>query len=261
MSQQYIQIENQTLLWKIIQRSPQFLNNTVHINREQWFSNIIKYFYDNKINKPTCSISELKVINQQTITYMLNDLKRIESSNKAYVSNTTPISQHNPQFQLQSPPVQIPTHTPQYETPQTRMSMYNDQFNSRQQEYTNMVKLPAPPIANFTEKVEDEAITNMEELLQQQLKQREYDISTVLPSSPIMIQETKKNTDMSLKSTIQSKENYSEILEIIQKLTKEINEIKNEIKILKPSLDENNKLPKTDNSSSTHIFSSISSSQ
>jgi len=253
MSQQYIQIENQTLLWKIIQRSPQFLNNTVNINRELWFSNIIKYFYDNKINKPTCSLSELKIINQQTITYMLNDLKRIESSNKSYVSNTTPISHHQPQ------PIQIPTHTPQYETPQTRMSMYNDQFNSRQQEYTNMVKLPAPPIANFTEKVEDEAITNMEELLQQQLKQREYDISTVLPSSPIMIQETKKNTDMTLKSTMQSKENYSEILEIIQKLTKEINEIKNEIKILKPSLDENNKLLKSDNSAD--IFSSISSSQ
>jgi hypothetical protein len=47
MAQQYITVENQTLLWKTIQRSPQFLHNTVHMNREQWFSNVIKYFFVN----------------------------------------------------------------------------------------------------------------------------------------------------------------------------------------------------------------------
>ena len=46
MAHQYISKENQTLLWKTIQRSPQFVNNTVSINREQWFSNIIKQFYE-----------------------------------------------------------------------------------------------------------------------------------------------------------------------------------------------------------------------
>jgi hypothetical protein len=63
--------------------------------------------------------------------------------------------------------------------------MYTDQFNARQQEYTNMTKPPAPPIANFTEKLEEEPITNMDELLQQQIKQREYDVSQARPPPPL----------------------------------------------------------------------------
>ena len=140
MSNQYITVENQTILWKTIQRSPQFVNNTIAINREQWFSGIIKKFYEN-IKSPKMSIAELKTLNQQTIAYMLSDLKNIESQ------------------QIVSPSVSqspLPSYTSitqsSYETPQTRMSMYTEQFNNRQQEYANMGKPHAPPIANFSEK-------------------------------------------------------------------------------------------------------------
>jgi len=174
MSQQYIQIENQTLLWKTIQRSPQFVNNTVNINREQWFSNIIKHFY-NQLTTSTCSITELKQLNQQTITYMLNDLKRIESTAKPYSGVTSRIPEEFRRMNDISSSIGLTgevSHRQTYETTQSRMTMYNDQFNARQQEYTNMLKPPAPPIADFGEKVEDEVITNVDELVQQQLKQR-----------------------------------------------------------------------------------------
>lgn len=211
MANQYITVENQTLLWKTIQRYPQFVNNTISINREQWFSSIIKQFYEN-IKSPKMTIAELKALNQQTIAYMVGDLKRIESM---YIVQPTAVAA-------------TPTSMPQmkFETPQTRMSMYSDQFNARQQEYANMGKPPAPPIANFSEKVEDDAITNMEELLQQQMKQREYDIAQVRPPPPpiSMVAEPDKYSPSPINA---------DIMGSIQELTKQLAELRAEVQFLK----------------------------
>lgn len=219
MSNQYITVENQTLLWKTIQRSPQFANNTITINREQWFSSIIQQFYE-KIKSPKMSIAELKALNQQTIAYMISDLKRIESLYIAPLQNIVP--------PILPPLVQPNTSIAQmaYETPHTRMSMYTDQFNARQQEYANMGKPPAPPIANFSEKVEDEAITNMDELLQQQIKQREYDVAMVKPPpSPAM--------DVTEPISQLPNQTNQEIMTAIQELAKQLAEMREEIRVLK----------------------------
>ena len=211
MANQYITVENQTLLWKTIQRYPQFVNNTISINREQWFSSIIKQFYEN-IKSPKMTIAELKALNQQTIAYMVGDLKRIESM---YIVQPTAVA---------APPTSMPQM--KFETPQTRMSMYSDQFNARQQEYANMGKPPAPPIANFSEKVEDDAITNMEELLQQQMKQREYDIAQVRPPPPpiSMVAEPDKYSPSPINA---------DIMGSIQELTKQLAELRAEVQFLK----------------------------
>jgi hypothetical protein len=195
----YITVENQTVLWKTIQKIPQFNNNALSMNREKWFSNIIKHFYE-QIQSPKISVSELKILNQQTIAYMIQDLKRIDSMRTAPVSASQTSSPVNTGLS----PAQVPRSgdalLPSYETPQSRMSMYNEQFNARQQEYSNMAKPPAPLKSfDFSEKIEDEVITNMDELLQQQIKQREYDISqTKLPPSlPNAIPMSPQNTNIS----------------------------------------------------------------
>jgi hypothetical protein len=221
MANQYITVENQTLLWKTIQRSPQFANNTIVINREQWFSSIIKRFYEN-IKSPKLSISDLKTLNQQTIAYMISDLKRIESLHIAPMQNALPPSP-SPQIQHNTSITQM-----NYETPQTRITMYTDQFNARQQEYATMGKPPAPPIANFSEKVEDEAITNMDELLQQQIKQREYDIAMVKPPPP-------PDLALAVAEPMSQLPNQTnpEVMAAIQELAKQLAEMREEIRVLK----------------------------
>ena len=228
MAHQYISKENQTLLWKTIQRSPQFVNNTVSINREKWFSNIIRQFYET-ISSPKMSIAELKAMNQQTIAYMLNNLKHIENSRN--FSAGAMQTQTQTQTHIHS---QAPIISTNYETPQTRMTMYNEQFNARQQEYANMIKPPAPPIASFGEKLEDEAITNMDELLQQQIKQREYDIANIKPQSPI--NNDTKQTNVITEPAIYNNDNgnnNSVIMNAINELTKQLAELRAEIDLLK----------------------------
>ena len=234
----YITIENQTLLWKTMQRLPLFNSEVLKINREKWFSSIIKHFYE-QIQTPKLSVSELKTLNQQTISFMIQELRRIEEMRKGGRDGN--IIQYQQMQQTSSP---INQSIPSYETVQSRMSMYTDQFNARQQEYTNMIKPPAPPIANFGEKIEDEAITNMDELLQQQIKQREYDIAQVkMPPPPTdlvpgFVQTSTSPAGSPIKSAIM-KENIHkttmpiDIQRVLDDLRTEVMELRKEVQMLK----------------------------
>lgn len=263
MAQHYISTENQTLLWKTIHRSPQFANNTISINREQWFSSIIKHFYEKLQSsevgvRKNISIAELKLLNQDTITYMIKDLQRIESMYVLPATKTpgreaseiaVPGGTSREFQQGTSAGVRIYNREMEglignsreppslgFETAQSRMSMYNDQFNMRQQEYTNMIKPPAPPIANFSEKIEDEAITNMDELLQQQIKQREYDIAQSRPPVDIPSVDTPPDGNRSIENKVAhsvSRPEYSlppDVASIIQTLTQEVNELRDAVR-------------------------------
>jgi phage host-nuclease inhibitor protein Gam len=109
------------------------------------------------------------------------------------------------------------------------MSIYTDQFNARQQEYATMGKPQVPPIANFSEKVEDETITNMDELLQQQIKQREYDVAMVKPAPPAF------STSQNVVEPVSElpKSSNQEVMSAIQELAKQLAELKEEIRVLK----------------------------
>jgi hypothetical protein len=241
MAQQYIDVKNQTMLWKLIQRSPQFVNNTVHINREQWFGSVIKLFYE-QITVSKFSIEELKTLNQKTITYMLSDLKQIEQAQMAPrniparmpdIGNGVGIRENTSDNNLtQSNHLNTTTVS---RPGVASLSTYNEQFNARQQEYTNMLKPPAQPIPNFGEKVDDDVITNMDELLEQQKKQREYDISHVIspppltPSSQILPQPpTLENPQDNLAGKI----NINNIYPAIQNLITQIESMKKDIQFL-----------------------------
>jgi len=236
---QYISTENQTILWKTIQRCPQFQNVTT-INKEMWFSNIIGIFYE-KYKHETFNTQTLKQLNQQTITYMIEDLKRITVLHTPSIASPTSTSVYTDNNR---------SNFPENALKREQTHNFNDQFSKRQQEYENMVKPPAPPIANFTEKLEDEKIKNMEELIRQQLKQREYDIaqlqgppqivnnSNVLENRDIVdsrMEISRSNTTRKVLSSIQT-QNQSKTslrddgeIEGIKEVKREINQIKTEL--------------------------------
>lgn len=165
----FIHAQNQSLLWNIISNID--ITKAIFVEgspqKSIWFKNIIEEFYIKYYGR-NISIDELRELNRQVITYMVENLKTI------YKSTAKPQSV---QVQLQAEPQTIYSRNAPQE--------YNEQFDKRQKEYETMVKKPLPPEVNFSENIKDEPISNMEELIKQQLQMREYEISSIQGPGPV----------------------------------------------------------------------------
>jgi len=214
----YIHPENQKLLWNTIQKSPKFRD--IPVNKEQWFSNIIRSFYEKAQYLPMTQ-SDLQIINRQTIAYMMDDIQKITQTASLYVEKKV------------FPEILV-------EQRQKVVESYkiNDAFTSRQQDYELMNKPLAPPPANFEEPVNDEAIQNMDELLQQQIRQREYDIDRVkekMPQHSSISQSTAsplKPIDPSVKKSMNWAVNHE-----IEELRNQVSELTKRLDILYEKMD------------------------
>jgi|688.fasta_scaffold371003_2 hypothetical protein len=149
MASLYIHPENQTLLWNIIQKSTAF--NNLGSNQRSWFKNIIQMFYD-RPHDPNITVQHL---NRATITYMVDALKTNEPGS--------------------------PKNEPIYSEPQNRAVAITSAFDQRQKQYETMLQKPNAPQIDFREKIEDEAISNMDELIEQHKKQRETELAEYNP--------------------------------------------------------------------------------
>lgn len=147
----YIHPENQTLLWNTLQKNPKFQHLT--INRQEWFSGIIKAFYEKIQYLPPLTTQDLMQMNRQTISYMMEEINALMNDRPKFTESKKVVSD----------------------------------FTTRQQEYESALKPKLPPIADFSEKISDDVIQNMDELLQQQIRQRDYDVEKAkerLPPPP-----------------------------------------------------------------------------
>jgi len=154
----YSHPDNQTRLWNAIQKAANF--ERLGESRSQWFKAIIRDFYEND-GKNINNQADLQTINKSTIAYMVHSLKQLNTA--------------------------LPSTTGMNE----RISHYTEQFNDRQKEYERMNAKPLPPqIDQINEKIADEAITNMEELIRQQLNQREQELKMFgqQPATPLPVQ-------------------------------------------------------------------------
>jgi len=164
--QQFINSNNQSLLWKVINNTPQmihYFSNAPPGEREKWFQYIIGQVYNQYkgLNTP------LKEINKRAIDVMLQSLVPLQQ-------------QMPPQQQMQMPPhqQQMPPH--QQQMPPNSLSV-SDQFSRRQAEYELMVKKEVP-VHNFTENVKDEAILDLNSAVEAYKRNRNEDVDVIIPA-------------------------------------------------------------------------------
>ena len=163
----YILPENQKIIWDTISKVPLFqkLCNETH-NGEQWFQNIIQLNY-NKIQHLQLDKKDLRNLNKETIQNMLQILKNKYSIQPALSQN---VFNNSSSFQTNT------TETRGFILEQKQNAL-NHHFQTRQEEYGNLLKKPSVSEIDFREKMDDDKpIDNMDELLQKQLLEREYDI-------------------------------------------------------------------------------------
>ena len=166
----FIAAENQNILWEMINKVP--LCNVVfppgsQNNKNNWFKNIIQEYYNRA--PPNITRNDLYKINRDVLSYMVKQLGELERSSINPSSINKSIDTRD-----------VPT--------KTNMS----EFEIRQSQYKNMFEVQKPQTIDFSEKIDDDVITNMNELIENHKKMREQDLQELLPMQTMQIEEQKK---------------------------------------------------------------------
>jgi hypothetical protein len=189
MNNLFIHPENQELLWNIISKT-QLSNNT---NREHWFRNCIQHFYD-KIQNENLVINDkvsLENINKNVLSYMINNVYQSQQLQLQHQSNlpiiTPSINNYSGSY------MNMNMGIGKEEEKLFKQEQFNNAFGERQKQYENMFAKPVIPEINFTEKLDDGPISNMEELIQLHLKDRENEIQKYLAINKIIPKTSSEN--------------------------------------------------------------------
>jgi len=165
----FVHRENQEILWQNITQTDAFqrtFSQRPPYESNEWFKNIIQMFYQESLRQRIDSRPALSDFNRQVLRYMLQDL----SQRVAVQQPTNPLLNDR-----------MITHNLQPSTMESKEEIHAREFAQRQREYDALLKRPEPPAPKFGETVKDEVITNMDELIQQQMKMREQ---IVIPPPP-----------------------------------------------------------------------------
>jgi hypothetical protein len=226
----FIAAQNQEMLWRTIQKNPLFGKTLSQEQQPIWFREIIGNFYSGTTNKNLNS-NELLELNKNVIRYMVHNLNE-------HTSQSTFNEPINDRLQPQS-------------------LSYQGDYDKLQSNYNNMHQRDVPQEPNFKEQIDDEKITNMDELLQQQLKDRELEtqtpsIRTLSNSNNNAVQSQSQSQSQSQNTNVklENSENYTktanndigEIKNMFENYTKsannDIGEIKNMFETLLRRMDD-----------------------
>jgi hypothetical protein len=193
---------NQSLLWKVINNTPQTINYFAGAppgEKEKWFQYIIGQVY-NQFRGQNLS---LKDMNKRAIDAMLQSIHvpslsvtQSTPSSVPYQSAPMAPSQSAPmapyQSVTQSTPSQSAPMAPSQSVPsqsapmapyRTKEQTLNEQFSRRQAEYDLMTKKETPT-PHFTENVKDEAILDLNSAVEAYKRNRNEDVDVVIPPPP-----------------------------------------------------------------------------
>jgi hypothetical protein len=177
----FIAQENQQLLYEMIHKTP--VINTVFPQVDEknaWFRGVIEHFYQQITGSITRE--QLKGINRTALGYMVTQLQQRAAS--LTIQNKVPLS-NTPFNTLKR------EHAPEYE--------------SREAQYKSLFDTPKPQAIDFTEKLEDEAITNMSELIENHKKMREQELKQYAPL-PIAYEPTTDNISVKIMQDVPKEE-------------------------------------------------------
>lgn len=204
----FITQENQNLLYDMIHKTPEI--HTVFSTldaKNEWFRGIIERHF--RQMPATINREDLKNINRQVLGYMVGSLRTL-----SITPSPTPTPTIMPTNLLKrEQPLNVPSYKPLFDNPK-------------------------PQVIDFSEKLDDEVITNMDELIQQQRKLRDRDLQEYTPPNPIT-QETPPRITI-------SQDLPKEILQPIEKHVQFDLPLINEIERIKEKMDKiENKLDET----------------
>lgn len=170
-AKQFLSDDNIKMLWDLITEQQVFKNkpNDVKHNISQMFINNIEGFYHaEKTNAKT-----LVELNKKYMMAILNFIKQIQQPNTL-----------QPKSQIKQNPERLlaPQALTNEMYQQERRSQFEKDYEKRQNEFESSMSLPKPQVPEFSDKMTDIPLTNMEDILKQMTAQRNYDIYNITNS-------------------------------------------------------------------------------
>ena len=168
----YVNPENQKLLWNIINKHPnitEYFSNRSSENKSYWFQSCIGYIYE-IIKYEKLSIEKLQHYNKETLKYMLSTIVKKQPINNDLRNE---IQYNTPNIE------QNMSQTIQHNIPKS--DLLNKNFAIRQKEYEDMIEKKVPDTIDFRDKIDDEPISNMDEVLRSHLQMRENELKQYAP--------------------------------------------------------------------------------
>jgi len=146
----FISTENQNILYEMIHKTPEIQKVFSTLDeKNRWFREIIEYFFK---QLPSMIDKEmLKKVNRDTLGYMVNSLKTISNTKINNIVKEKPITLLKKEQPIES------------------------------KQYTSFFDIPKPKVIDFSEQLNDEVITNMDELIEQQKQMRERELQEYAP--------------------------------------------------------------------------------
>lgn len=219
----YVNPENQKLLWNIINKHPktiEYFYNRPSENKTFWFQTCVGYIYEN-IKYENLTIEKLQHYNKETLKYMLSTITKEAPIN----NNLRNKIQYNRENTEQSVAQNV-----------SKSDLLNKNFAIRQKEYEDMIEKKVPDTIDFRDKIDDEPISNMDEVLRTHLQMRENELKQYAPLP--VISENKNISDVEdskLKKTVSwedseieiLKKQLTDVLRKMEKMQEEIDVLKN----------------------------------
>lgn len=241
MANQFIQQGNQSLLWKIINNTPQmiqFFAGAAPGEKERWFQQVVGHVYEDNARNPT-NVS-LRDLNKVAIDLMVDLLRKAQAQHQSQTQ-----AQAHAQAVLQPDPIENIKNTQIINKPSvSNSSSMESQFELRRKEYENMTKKTVPTPA-FKENVKDEAIGDIGSAVSEYMKQRDLDAKMFAPKEPLApVKDSAQKTDISIEieeidnnfsakkvkwgenteHVYKENDKMHDILEMLETLTKKIDE-------------------------------------
>jgi hypothetical protein len=158
----FIAVENQNLLYEMIHKTNDiytvFPQGSPPATKNEWFRMCIENAY--RQMPPIITREQLKTINRQVLATMVSSLREL-------VTKT-----------LSTPLINKDAIQPKYNTLKRE---HAPEYESKEAQYKSLFDVPKPQVIDFSEKIEDEVITNMSELIEQQKRMRERELQEYAP--------------------------------------------------------------------------------
>ena len=149
----FISVENQNLLYDMIHKTAEIKTVFSTIDEKNvWFRDVIRSFFNQL--PPEIDRERLKQVNREALGYMVNYLKSKNTEKQ-------PLFQEKP------------------------LTVLKREQPIEAAQYTSFYDIPKPKPIDFSEKLNDDIITNMDELIEQQKKMRERELQEYAPQPPL----------------------------------------------------------------------------